>query len=251
MRERNPRDWKTPEFCLVVVMLAVLVLLVGIVLWMPINIPAADKTTTGKDLLEYRRTILTVIITAFGAWVGAGAAYFFGRENLREAAESLLEMRQLTPREFLRRIQVQEIPPRKLTWRVKKSDSIKDILERLRKDPSYWFIPVVTDKNTLETVIHEEAVWRFIDSKTEEKIERDKIVGATVSDVLDYLKGNEDLNKVVSGAYVLVSMDQSLADAADLMDDRNVSLAIVRDEAGIPVGFITTKDVREALFRSR
>ena len=29
-----------------------------------------------------------IILTAFGAWVGAGAAYFFGREILRESANS-------------------------------------------------------------------------------------------------------------------------------------------------------------------
>jgi hypothetical protein len=90
MRESS---WKSPEFLLVVVMLFVLLLLVLLILWAPIPNVSSDAEATMA--LDYRKNILTVIITAFGAWVGAGAAYYFGRENLREASQSLLPMRSL------------------------------------------------------------------------------------------------------------------------------------------------------------
>ena len=74
-------------------MFAVLTVLVWLVLkWMTVStgVPPADA-------LAYRKDVLSIIITAFGAWVGAGAAYFFGRENLRVAMDGLLAMRDESP----------------------------------------------------------------------------------------------------------------------------------------------------------
>ena len=72
MDGNRTRGWWTPEFFLVVIMLLTLVVLVGLVLWIPINPPRDDMVTKFTDLLDYRKSILAVIITAFGAWVGAG-----------------------------------------------------------------------------------------------------------------------------------------------------------------------------------
>ena len=102
MKREGIRQWVTPEFLLVVVMLIALVLLVVGVLWIPVDPPDCDTTTTFMDVLNYRKSILAVIVTAFGAWVGAGAAYFFGRENLREASASLLAMREPSAKDRLR-----------------------------------------------------------------------------------------------------------------------------------------------------
>jgi predicted transcriptional regulator len=124
-------------------------------------------------------------------------------------------------------------------------------VEDLRKNPGYWFIPIITENENLETVIDEEAVWRFIDNEiSENKEDYDKILEKTVADVLEYVEGVEDLKKIALKAYVQVTMDQSVSDAMDLMDEKNVSLAIAMDNSGIPTGFITTKDVRKALFQA-
>jgi glycopeptide antibiotics resistance protein len=89
-------------------MLGVLTLLVTVVLLIPMHwIGPADK----GDIFIWRKDVLAIIITAFGAWVGAGAAYFFGRENLRVAADSLLAMRGLSGKELLRRTSIKQIPP--------------------------------------------------------------------------------------------------------------------------------------------
>lgn len=74
------------EYYLAISMLIALVILVIIVLYVPLS---------GNDTLEFRRTSLTLIVTAFSAWIGAGAAYFFGKENLRVATESLTSV--ITP----------------------------------------------------------------------------------------------------------------------------------------------------------
>ncbi|KYK27530.1 MAG: hypothetical protein AYK19_06625 [Theionarchaea archaeon DG-70-1] len=282
MREKEIRSWRAPEFWLVVVMLLVLTALVFIVLWMPFDssetgvstMPTPEKLKTedletedllkynedlleynksifeyNKDLLEYRKTILTVIVTAFGAWVGAGAAYFFSRENVRETAESMLKMREPTPREILLKTPIREIPPREIRWTVKVTDTLEGVLEKLKAVPTYWFIPVVDDKGRLDTVIEEEAVWRFVDKESENKTPYEEIKKKKISDMLAYLDMEKKLKKKVIDKFVSVTMDESAGHANELMQKKDCSVAIVVNEKGKPTHFLTTGDVREVLLR--
>lgn len=123
----------TPEFWLVVTMLGVLSLLVWIILSFDVGLPSnIDGQPTAGQILDYRKGILTIIITAFGAWVGAGAAYFFGRENLREAANSLLKIH-YSPAERLKQMTVQNLPRTKIDWAVKTDTSVKEVLKRINE----------------------------------------------------------------------------------------------------------------------
>jgi len=245
MQEKEPR-WKAPEFFLVIIMLVVLTVLVGLVLWAPL--PKADTTTTAMDLLDYRKGILSIIITAFGAWVGAGAAYFFGRENLREAASSMLAMREPSPRERLRRTPIREIPPRPLDWVVKISDELKAVVDKLKAETERWFIPIVDEDDKLVTVIHEEAIWRFMDKESEAGTAYADILKKKVSDVVAYVKATSGLERLEK-IYVPVTLDRSAGDAYEDMQNKGVLLAVVSDEKGKPTHFITTGDVRRVLLQ--
>jgi hypothetical protein len=247
MQENETQSWKTikltPEFLLVIVMLVVLTILVIVVLWAPVPQTGASDATA-KDMLDYRKSILAVIITAFGAWVGAGAAYYFGRENLREAASSLLAMREPSPKERLRRTPIREIPPTSLDWIVKNSDELKPVLDKLKAEPERWFTPIVKDAGTIDTVIHEEAIWRFVDKETEAGTAYADILEKKMSDVIKYIKDTPGLKRV-EGIYVAVTFDKSVGDAYELMQNKDVYLAIIMDERGKPTHFITAGDVRK------
>lgn len=234
------------EFWLVVTMLIALVVLVGAVLFWPITIPAtptppAGRETTFKDVLDYRTQILAVIVTAFGAWVGAGAAYFFGRENLRVAADSLLAMRETSPRERLRRTSIKQLPPASIDWTVKKSTPLADVRQTLTAEPEKWFIPVVTDDGLLETVLNEEAFWRFWTEETPTSPPG----SSTVNDVLEFVKANEGLQRF-KDRYVKVPIDATVGTATEMMDSQRVFLAIVVVD-GKPAYFFTTSEVRKLL----
>jgi hypothetical protein len=71
-------------------LLIALIILIGVILLALIS--GEDTSITARDLLDYRQSISATIIMAFGAWVGAGAAYFFGRENLRDTAQNMMQM---------------------------------------------------------------------------------------------------------------------------------------------------------------
>jgi len=126
------------DFLLVNVMLLVLLALVPIVLCAPI--PGVSTSVDASVVLDYRKSILVVLITAFGAWMGAGAAYCFGRENLREASQSLLAMREPSGEERLRRTLVREVAPRAIDWVVKIDDTV---FGKLESESLRWFIPLI------------------------------------------------------------------------------------------------------------
>jgi hypothetical protein len=245
------------EYRLVIVMLiALCVLVVAVLLIPPFWLGLATVNATGigyKELLDWRKDILAVIITAFGAWVGAGAAYFFGRENLRVAADSLLAMRDLSPKERLRRTSIKQIPPTPIDWMVKRTTKISEVKDALTQKPERWFVPVVKDDGTLETVINEEAVWRYLIDKlpaaTATEDDKKKYDEATIDDLLKYIDETEALKRF-NQIFVVTSMEATVGAATDLMDSKHVFLAIVTSEAK-PTHFFTTSEVRKLLLQER
>ena len=238
--DRTPTPTTRPsfEFWLVVVMLGVLTALVLGVLVVPHGwVGTSDKT----DILVWRKDVLAIIITAFGAWVGAGAAYFFGRENLRVAADSLLAMRDLSGKERLRRTSIKQIPPTSIDWTVKRTDTIDNVKAELMNKPERWFVPVVKDDGTLDTVINEEAVWRYLLNPTSPP------VTGTVADLINYIETTAALKRFID-IQAVVTMETNVGTANDLMDSRHVFLAIVTSE-GKPTHFFTTSEIRKLLLK--
>ncbi|MEN6441931.1 MAG: hypothetical protein ABFD97_25500 [Syntrophobacter sp.] len=250
MHGQEQRSWKTPEFVLVIYMLTTLTVLVFLILFIPplaFTDIAIDVKELAKDYLEYRKTLLSIILTAFGAWIGAGAAYYFGRENMAEASRSLLAMKEPSPRERLRRTSIRLIPPKPLDWKVKTGEELKAVVDKLRSETGKWFIPIVKDDGTLENIVHEDSVWRMIDTQSAAKTPYDDIMKKKMSDVLDFVK-KEKLERFM-GIYVQVGLDRSAGEAYDLMKSKDVYLAIIVDDSGKPTHFIDTGDVRKLLLQ--
>jgi hypothetical protein len=239
----NSQQQHSMEFWLVVIMLGVLTLLVVAVLYRPITV--ATTGTEFKEVLQYRTNVLSVIITAFGAWVGAGAAYFFGRENIRVAADSLLAMRDLSPKERLRRTSIKQIPPTPLDWMVKKTTPVNEVRDKLQNDPARWFIPILRDDGSLETVINEEAVWRFLLANPGQAA--NTTPPPTVEGILAFLDTHEELGRFRQ-IHVSVAIGTTVGAANDLMDSKHVFLAIVETD-GKPTHFFTTSEVRKLLLQ--
>lgn len=228
------------EFWLVVVMLGVLFLLVLAVLLVK---PQWLGTSPNIDILTWRKDVLAIIITAFGAWVGAGAAYFFGRENLRVAADSMLAMRDLSGKERLRRTSIKQIPPTPIDWTVKRTDTVAAVEAELMNKPERWFVPVVKDDGTLDTVINQEAIWRFLITSTSPPAS----ATATVADLITFIEASAALKRFID-IQAVVSMETNVGTANDLMDSRHVFLAIVTSD-GKPTHFFTTAEVRQLLLK--
>lgn len=238
----------TPEFVLVWTMLLVLLVLVIIILFIPLNSRGASDVNFAA-VAEYRKTILSIIITAFGAWVGAGAAYFFGKDNLRVATESILAMREPSPQERLRRTPIRAIPPKPLDWVVAVSVKLGTVIAKLKAEPQRWFVPIVAADGSLQTVLHEQAIWRFVYDRVSDGATTGEVSEKTISDVIDYVKKTPGLEKDIN-IYVAVTEEQTAGEAYDLMQANKVFIAVVIDRNKEPKYYFDTADIRNLLFQS-
>ncbi|MEN6369101.1 MAG: hypothetical protein ABFD77_05325 [Thermotogota bacterium] len=268
------------SFLIAVVVLVLVVLLVPPILGGRVS---SDKL---EKVFEYRSTVLGVILTAFGAWIGAGAAYFFGRENLKMATEKMMKMREPSAQERLRRTVVRDIPPRPLDWRPHPENTLAEIYDRLTQCPDYWFIPIFSKQNDLITVLNEEAFWRYVSGyessgssalgagqeknlRVRSAAEMPDLETTTVGVFLAEIGGEELKTKIVEkpvhplskecadrykrflGIYVSCTLEESAADVyrrmAHWRPGEEARLAIVFGENGKPTHFFTTEEVRRLL----
>ncbi|MDD1701576.1 MAG: hypothetical protein LUQ31_01175 [Methanoregula sp.] len=238
---------KRPEFTLVLAMLLSLVVLVVIILSIPLgNItPVYNQTDTRSldAILKWRLDILSLIITAFGAWVGAGAAYFFGKENLKTTTDSLMAAIE-SPKTKLQKIKIQDLPPHKLTKTFLKSDKFEDLYKYFIENTDAWFIPIVDEDKRLKTVINEEGVYRYKLDNEQVKTET-----TTIEEFLNYVKKDQKIKKVTDQFWSELKSDNTLATADEIMSLKNTRIGIITDSAGIPTQFITTGDIRRFLLK--
>jgi len=229
------------------------VILVLVVLYSPVI--GVTDLLDAKTVLDYRSNLLSVLLTAFGAWIGAGAAYFFGRENVREAYEGIKALQQPSPLERLRSVLVREVPPRPILWSVKREDKIGVIMDRLKKEPALWFIPVLKGDGKIDTVIEEEAVWRYLEDRivkeeSDPNVKLSKIAesikSAELGQLLSYIEANENL-RMFKDQYISLELDQSVYSAYEQMDQKGIKLGIVSDAVGKAKFFITTGDIRKVM----
>lgn len=241
----NAAPQATQEFLLVAVMLIALVVLIYIVLVFPPRIDGVNNDTT--EILNYRKDNLAVILTAFGAWIGAGAAYFFGRESLKQTSD-ILSMQVSSPKEKLKKLSLRDASPQSLGWAVTAEDNLKIVKYKLKFDSKRWFVIILKEDRTLDRIIHEDAFWRFIDEHYEQGTPYEQILEKKVSEVLDYINTNQ-LQEDLVVDYVPVRIDTSALDADNSMQQKGSYLAIIMNSEEKPTNFITRDDIRELILK--
>jgi hypothetical protein len=238
------------SYRLVVIMLSLLTLLVVMSLVMPLTVflmsakVPVDVTAVSRNLTEYAKWTIAVLLGAFGAWIGAGAAYFFGKENLQESSRSTETALRIQQEGFRRPSQSDRMKDMVLT--TMNPNFIFD-LEKNKKDVSdklsdqfrgFWFVPLVDGiTGELKDVIHAQLFWGsdFADDmklgdiilKMDEKPERKKFHG--------------DL------FYIKVSPGDKITDVNKFLDQRKAEVAIVVDEKGKPTHCLTKTELRTLL----
>jgi len=242
----------SPELFLVCMMLFSLVVVVFAVLMIPLSPDArvtntTDIVTLTNTVLKARTDLLTIIITAFGAWVGAGAAYFFGKENLKTTTQGMLTAFS-SPQLKLQSTKIRDISPERIGRLFKLNDFFKDAYDWVINNPKIWFVVIVNDDDSLKSVLHEEAFYRF-------QLERDRIENKDpnkkndiikLSDLIKWVEEKDkDLGDEVSQFSIDIDMDADLGTAQTMMTHKNARLAIIINEKHVPTNFITTGDIRK------
>jgi hypothetical protein len=228
-------------FTLVVIMLAALFILAGALLVFPTYATVDDK------MLEYYKWAFSVLIGAFGAWIGAGAAHFFGRENLAESSRST-EMALRIQQEGLRGPpRVDMIKDAAFTAMNKdfmfRPDAKKsDVLAGLKQHVDYWFVPVLdgTGNGTLEDVIHSRVFW-------ESTFKDDDLLSKIISD-LDTVPGLKDFKKLHGpGFFLKVSPGDKVSEVYDSMGKTGAVVGVVVDDKVKPAYCFTKIDLQNLL----
>jgi len=193
-----------------------------------------------KDIMEFSKWALAVLLGAFGAWIGAGAAYFFGKENLQESSistENALKIQQ----DGFRRPQAERIKDMILTamnpefiFGAKKSKS--DVVKMLEKFKGYWFVPIKNDTTAaLQDVIHARVFWdnQFqIDDTT--LLEQ---IGTKLDANANWKNLHGDL------FYIKVSPDDKIIDVYDRIKGKDAEVAIVVDDQGRATQCLSKSDL--------
>lgn len=220
-------------FSLVVIMLGILLILVTVLLVAPLTFTKPDGVN--DKLLDYWKTALSVLLGAFGAWIGAGAAYFFGKENLAESSrstEAALKLQQEVIRGPSRPGQIKDLALTAINKDfVFRSDAKKsDVAMGLDAHPDYWWVPVL-DKDgngTLADVIHARVL---LDGRfdPEEKL----------SDIASKLDSDpafkDDMMKLHGPKFFLTTLlDDKVADVSNRMGSTGAVVGVVVDDAKKP-----------------
>jgi hypothetical protein len=199
-----------------------------------------------------QKDIFALTFGAFGTWIGAGAAYFFGRENMRTATESLLKMQGRSPEEILAATTLHEMGPKAIDQTFKASDTIESVMNWLKKSTKNFFMVLVDDDGRYQRVVNEEAVDRFVYDEMEnnptkkfEEIQKG-FKTKTVQAIVDRFKAQEGLQDLVDYAIPL-NEDIKASTANTKLDSAGKYIAIVVDAQNNPTGSITTADIRRLL----
>jgi hypothetical protein len=213
----------------------------------PLIGPYDPAEVTADTIIKYRQDMLTAIITVFGVWIGAGAAYFFGKENLRVATDSILKMREQSIEERIRNIFVKDINPRRIEKTFKLSDTLDTLYQVLQDKPDWWFFVVVNENGKFVTTLDEEALYIYISemkSKGDNEL-KEKLKGDTVATLIKYLK--EKKSEKYSNVHIEITMDFTVGLVNDLMLKKRIFLGIIIDKDEIPTHYFTPDDIRRCM----
>ena len=197
-----------------------------------------------------QKDILALTFGTFGTWIGAGAAYFFGRENMREATTSILKLQGLSPTEILASTRLVDMNPRPVPQTFKPEDSVEDVLAWFEKDEKRFFAVVIDKDGKFQCAIHEESLYRFINGqmKTSEQKYDDVITAKTINDVITEFKDKKETESLIQAAVKIKENNTALL-ASELMDMEKKFVAVLVDDQGKPAGFISTGDIRRQFTR--
>jgi hypothetical protein len=229
----------TRHLLLVIVLVAALLITEGLVFGFMKN------TADFKD-------ILALTFGTFGAWIGAGAAYFFGRENLKSATDSMLQISGKTPGEILSKTKIKDMNPRTVKT-LRLTDPVVKALEWVQQEIKKYLIAIVNEDNKFVCAISDEAVITYAYAQLKDN--KDINTGnQTLNDLVEYFKQkqntNEDCGYFIKYA-VQLDENMTVAEANAAIEKGDTTyIGVILNAQKQPVGYLTTNDIRKLLVHS-
>lgn len=224
------RDAGKKEFWLVVIMLGTLSILVLATLFV------ATWSSDDKELVEYSKWALTTLLGTFGAWIGAGAAYFFGLKNLTESSlstEAALRIQQETLHGVSKPERISELALTAMNkeFMFHPNTAKKDVIDKLKNYPDYWWVPVLDagGRGILEDIIHARVFW-------DDDFTSDKKISEIRSAIED---SNSEPGKTFGklrgpSLFVKAAPADNISEVVGRMKESGAAVGVIVDEEGRP-----------------
>jgi hypothetical protein len=168
------------------------------------------------------REIFSTLVPLFGTWVGTILAFYFSRENFREANEAVNRaFQQLTPDQQLQQTSVKQVMKVRGAIRgleISEGKSEADILVgdmQALISKGYGRVPIFGKGDVILYIVHESLLNKFIAESAVAK-PGFTLADATLSDFLAHSTGSETL-KAWASRKAFVKVSATLADARDAM----------------------------------
>jgi predicted transcriptional regulator len=180
--------------------------------------------------IDYSKWLFSGLIGTFGAWIGAGAAYFFGKENLAESSrstENALKIQHEALRNTPKRDCIKDLALTTMNkdFMFQQDATTEEVAASLSDHPDYWWVPVMDNegKGILEDLVHARVFWN------------DTFKGKKIAEIMEALSLDDTLGKLHGQAFFLkVALDDKIADVASKMDKSGAVIGIVVDQKGKP-----------------
>lgn len=213
------------------------------------------------QVLDYSKWVLSALLAAFGAWIGAGAAYFFSKESLQEssrATEEALRIQQQTlgtrgqEKLYVKDMALTAINP---SFVFNPDTKLYDVVKSLNSKLGYWFVPIVEkDTGILKDVIATQAFWKYpnlpqVPEGNPAEQNQKTSEGPFVKDFLKFLAENDNLKKLHGEGifFIKIKLEDTLESVAAQMKSPNTAVAIVVDAKGKPTHCVTRTDIGSLL----
>lgn len=147
--------------------------------WVAIHLADAQETFQATQL------VFTAVLPLFGTWVGAVLAFYFARDNLREATNTTIRLRRgdddttpvtavMIPQESIDLARLGPTEPLA-------GKRLKDLLERMRQSKRQR-IPVVNHQNIVQVIVHESTLHAYAAKVGEALDSLSKTIGDLLND---------------------------------------------------------------------
>ena len=239
---KKKKPYRPAEFRLVLWMLVSLTFLLVLLIVLPFVV---RNKSNSSDFIEYTKWVLPALLGAFGAWIGAGAAYFFGKENLElsnKSTKEALEIQRETSKTKADKATIEDMNPTPLNpdFKFTMDSKVDEVINELNRNVDYWFVPVLENEK-VKDVIHTEALWRLFKDKTKDPEKK------TLSEVIDCIEKDPDAKIKASklhGFFQEFKMYDKVSDVHKLMRKSDVSVGIICDDQGKATHCFSRKDLR-------
>jgi hypothetical protein len=217
------------------------------VLVMALVVVVARGGSNGGNIVEYSKWALSALLGAFGAWIGAGAAYFFGRENLAESSrstEAALRIQQEALRGASKVDRIRDLPLTAMNKEFMFNPTAfkKEVTGKLANYVDYWWVPVLDQagKGILEDIIHARVFWdpAFTDTDPISKIVSSIDTDPKLKAAYGALHG--------ASFFVKAAPDDRIAYVMDNMSKSAAVVGVIVDEKGKPTYYFTKQNLLTA-----